>query len=67
MSRYIETYSDVEGGDGKLVLTSVVEDLVDVLSGDDTGGNNVKNTHSVVDTKKCEYMSVFSAQDSSSE
>lgn len=28
---------DVESGDGKVVLTSVVEDLVDVLSGNDAG------------------------------
>lgn len=46
-----ETYGDVESGDGELVLTSIVEDLVDVLSGDDTGGNNVKNTHSGVVAK----------------
>ena len=44
----MQTHSDVESRDGKLVLTSVVEDLVDVLAGDDTSGNNVENTHSVV-------------------
>ncbi len=47
LSPVCNTYGDVESGDSKLVLTSVVEDLVNVLSGDDTGGNNVKNTHSI--------------------
>lgn len=42
------THGNIESGNGKLVLTSIVEDLVNVPSGDDTDGNNVKNTHSVV-------------------
>lgn len=39
------TYSHVESRDGKVVLTSVVEHLVDILARNNTSRNNVENTH----------------------
>lgn len=39
----------VEGRDGKLVFAGIVKHLVHVLAVDDTGGNNVEETH-------CEFL-----------
>lgn len=39
------TYRHIERRDGKVMLTSVVEDFVNVVARNNAGGNNVENTH----------------------
>jgi hypothetical protein len=35
----------VDGGDGKAVLGSIGENLADLVTGDDAGGNDIENAH----------------------